>query len=145
MYQQLPFWNPVKQNGKSVIIYNGNSFTDAPDLLFSANFLPSCALFHSKKHNSRPVVLVVSGQNAQIYDYTIADSWEETTSPPVKFYFNSALQSLSNNGVIIQTDENFYEFSCDVDECSWTTKPQKLIESRTWGTIVMPLPPNFPC
>ena len=65
-----------------MIIYNGNSFTDAPDLLFSANFLPSCALFHSKKHNSRPVVLVVSGQNAQIYDYTIADSWEETTSPP---------------------------------------------------------------
>ena len=73
-----------------MIIYNGNSFTDAPDLLFSANFLPSCALFHSKKHNSRPVVLVVSGQNAQIYDYTIADSWEETTSPPVKFYFNQA-------------------------------------------------------
>ena len=64
---------------------------------------------------------------------------------PVKFYFNPALQSLSNNGVIIQKGENFYEFSCDVDKCSWTMKPQKLIESRNNGAIVMPLPPNFPC
>ena len=71
---------------KSVIIYNGNSstvgsFTDANDLLFSPGSGMSCTLFNSKKHNSRPVVLLVSSSTAQIYDYTVADSWEQS-----KFY-----------------------------------------------------------
>ena len=68
----------------SVIIYNGNSstvgsFTEGPDLLFSTGSYPerpSCALFYSKKHDSRPVVLMAHNQNAQLYDYTVATSWE---------------------------------------------------------------------
>ena len=68
----------------SVIIYNGNSstvgsFTEGPDLLFSTGSYPerlSCALFYSKKHDSRPVVLMAHNQNAQLYDYTVAASWE---------------------------------------------------------------------
>ena len=68
-------------NANSAIIYNGNfstvgSFTDCPDLLFSASYGPSCALFYSEKYDYRPVVLVVYGQDAQIYDYTVAASWE---------------------------------------------------------------------
>ena len=71
-------------NANSVIIYNGNSstvgsFTEGPDLLFSTSSYPerpSCALFYSKKHDSRPVVLVAYNQNAQLYDYTVATSWE---------------------------------------------------------------------
>ena len=69
------------------------------------------------------------------------------TSPPWPVFFISApaLPSLNNDGVIIQKDKNFYEFSCDVDECSWTTKSQQLIESRYQSAITMYLPPDFPC
>ena len=69
------------------------------------------------------------------------------TSPPVTFSFNrlTALPSVNNDGVIIQKDSSFYEFSCDIDECSWTTKPQQLIESRNEDAIAMYLPSDFPC
>ena len=62
-----------------VIIYHGSSstFTVAPDMLFE-NYGTACSLFYSKKHNSRPVVFVVYGKNAQLFDYTVTDSWEES-------------------------------------------------------------------
>ena len=62
-----------------VIIYHGSSstFTVAPDMLFE-NYGTACSLFYSKKHNSRPVVFVVYGKNAQLFDYTVMDSWEES-------------------------------------------------------------------
>ena len=37
--------------------------------------------------------------------------WLKVQTPPVKFYFNQALQSLSNNGVIIQKNENTDKFN----------------------------------
>ena len=67
------------------------------------------------------------------------------TSPPVTFSSNPALPSVNNDGVIIQKGASFYEFSCDIDECSWTTKPQQLIEGRWEDAIAMYLPSDFPC
>ena len=69
-----------------------------------------------------------------------------TSSPwPVFFTSAPALPSLNNDGVIIQKGVSFYEFSCDIDECSWTTKPQQLIEGRWEDAIAMYLPSDFPC
>ena len=67
------------------------------------------------------------------------------TSPPVSFTRNPALPSVNNDGVIVQKGKKFYEFSCDINECLWTTKPQQLIERRDSDAIAMYLPPDFPC
>ena len=66
------------------------------------------------------------------------------TSPPVGFARHPALPSVNNDGVIIQKGKNFYEFSCDANECIWTTKPQQLIQGRDTDAIAMYLPPDFP-
>ena len=74
------------------------------------------------------------------------------------FEGNPALPSINNNGVILQKYDKFYELTCDVNavpsnhswqcnscSCSWTIKPQQLIESRKFNAIAMYLPPDFPC
>ena len=75
----------------------------------------------------------------------VIDSFLNIVPWPTDFISAPALPSLNNDGVIIQKDKNFYEFSCDVDECSWTTKSQELIESRYQSAITMYLPPDFSC
>ena len=65
---------------------------------------------------------------------------------------NPSLPSVNNNGVILQKYDKFYELSDALPSnfswqcsCSWTTKPQQLIESRKFNAIAMYLPPDFPC
>ena len=84
-------------------------------------------------------------RRAPACNFTVHKFYFLATSPPVTFSFNPALPSVNNDGVIIQKGANFYEFSCDIDECSWTTKPQQLIEGRWEDAIAMYLPSDFPC
>ena len=50
----------------------------APEMLLNQPAAPVCTLFFSEKHNSRPVVLLAAVDQAYLFDYTIANDWEES-------------------------------------------------------------------
>merc|ERR1712080_645144 len=73
-------------DAKSVIIYDpdNDKFTSAPSMLYGRNGA-GCAMFYSALHENRPVILAAGGRNgvtAEIFDYTVAEKWEEITSLP---------------------------------------------------------------
>ena len=56
--------------------------TTLGDTLFARHH-PGCTLFHSPKHDYRPVVYVgggctLDGPTSEVLDYTLTDTWEQS-------------------------------------------------------------------
>ena len=85
--------SPSDTNLKLTTIYDPetSTYTDGPDMLFDhENF--GCAIFFSKKHEGRPVVLSAGGaggSKAEIFDYTQENvTWEESKYLSANNYLN---------------------------------------------------------
>jgi len=116
---------------KNTLIYNfaTSSFTDGP-VLNHMRFDSACTKFKSQLHGNREVILVASGGEsnpyvtAELLDFTQENAeWTLTESLPItytdRYPGSKALPSLSGQGVYLQFDSHFYEFTCDENSCQW--------------------------
>ena len=68
----------------------------------------------------------------------IPSSYEASSDGP------RAITSIDGTGVYLQQDDQFFELTCTVKKCSWSSMNIKLDIGRG-GPLLMYLPPNFQC
>jgi len=136
----------VKTDG-IVYIYNqlNNQFSKGPSG-GNSHYAPTCVLFRSPAHGNRPIVLRVGlngGEQAEIFDYTVASKWERIPNLPTSILDAQAVVKPDGKGAIVQYRDKLYELECS-KECQWTVMPQTPPKSVT-SAIMMYLPPKLSC